>query len=576
MHLQALSAQRIQQRCLRRQRSRQCQRPADARPGRIEHAQRRLIVRAPEVGVQPVLAHFMGDPRALAQHPQAVSHVREPLIIGEHSARLHALPRHAPAAIRVRAAAHPQLIAIVDDRHARVRHLEKRRRAHAAHPVCAAGEHPLRVVAGQEAPHGVLNLLRIEHHRAVNARVKLRQAPALLGKELPNRIGKHVVHRPVKHIAQGAPLARIIPALGNEDGLRVLLQHRPAELTPEIGPDLGRHIQPPAIHMRLLQPVAAHLQEICRAFGVLHVQLGHIRPVLTKRHIPARILFPKEKPIVIPGGPPVLQRILKRRKPQPAMIEHAVEHNAHPLLMQRVGKRAQILRGAQKRVDLVVVKRIIAVRRVRKEDRGHVHHAHAQRLEVWHRLQNAPQVAAKAVFIGHAPASPRLHGLLPRHIHAPEAVRKDLVAHTAARPGGLFARGIRMGIVKAAHPGWIIRHGVRTVGIVQHANLLCAQLKGVHDPRVLHGKHRLPDLGGLIAPHALHGHFLVAGKGHAFTVVVGIAQCDLIPLPCAHAQADAHAPIAERMPVLQPWHMLDGCDLQALHDSTSNPSSMLP
>ena len=446
-----------------------------------------------------------------------------------------------------------------------MRHLEKHRRAHGLHAPAAAGQHARCVVAGKEIPHGILHFLRIEHHGAVHARVKLRQRPAALGKEFPNRLGENVVHRAVEHVAHGAPLARIVPALGDHDRIRFRLQHGAAELPPEIGIDLRRYVQPPAVHVRLAQPIAPHVEEIRRAGLVLHVQLGHVRPFFAEGHVAAGVLRPEEEPVVIFGRLALLHRVLKRREAQAAVVEHAVQHDADVPRVQRVGQIAQILQRAEQRVNLVIVERVVAVGGIRKENRRHIDHAHAQLGQIRHGLQNALEVAAEAIFVRHALAAPRLDGLLPRHIHAAEAIRKDLVADAPARPLRLLLRGIGVGIVETAHPRGVFRHGARAVRIVQQRHVPRAQNKRVDDARVARREHRLPDLAVFIPPHALHRRIGGVGKRFALGIVEGMAQRHRVKLICGGRQPDADAPVAERVAILQPRDMVNGGDLKALH-----------
>ena len=317
--------------------------------------------------------------------------------------------------------------------------------------------------------------------------------------------------------------------------------------------------------MRFAQPVAPHVEEIRRAGFVLHVQLGHVRPFLAEGHVAAGILLAEEEPVVIFGVLPLLHRVLERRKAEAAMVEYAVQYDADALLVQRVGQIAQILQRAEQRVNPIIIERVVSVGGIGKENRGHVHHAHAQLGQIRHGFQNALEVAAEAVFVRHALAAPRLDGLLARHIHAAEAIRENLVADAAARPLRLLLRRVGVRVVETAHPLGLLRHGACAVRIVQQRHVARLQDERVDNARVVRREHRLPNLAVLVAPHARHRRIGRARKRLALGIVIGMAQRHRVKLVHGGRQPDADAPVAERVAILQPRHMADGGNLKAFH-----------
>ena len=115
--------------------------------------------------------------------------------------------------------------------------------------------------------------------------------------------------------------------------------------------------------------------------------------------------------------------------------------------------------------------------------------------------------------------------------------------------------------VESVDPRRVFRHGTRSIRIVQQLHAARTQHKRINDARVVRHKDRLPNLVALIAPHALHGRIVRTGKRFALGVIVRMAQGDCVEFAYRGSDADADAPVAERMSIFQPRQMIDCRDL---------------
>ena len=76
-------------------------------------------------------------------------------------------------------------------------------------------------------------------------------------KEIPAVFSEIIIHDRVKHIAL-QPDFRILPDFPDQNRFRTGRAHSIPELAPESLIHFICHIQPPAVHMKLLDPVSSH------------------------------------------------------------------------------------------------------------------------------------------------------------------------------------------------------------------------------------------------------------------------------------------------------------------------------
>ena len=143
-----------------------------------------------------------------------------------------------------------------------------------------------------------------------------------------------------------------------------------------------------------------------------------------------------EEPAAIRRRFAVSDNVLKFVPPVAAVVEHAVENDAHPARVDTIDQPPQIVLRAEGRVDLEIIGRVVLVVRRRAEDRRQIQTRRAERLNIVELLCNARQIAA--------------HEILPRRRRAPifrarrgkgwvsvlEPLREDLIIHLPAPPRG--------------------------------------------------------------------------------------------------------------------------------------------
>ena len=132
----------------------------------------------------------------------------------------------------------------------------------------------------------------------------------------------------------------------------------------------------------------------------------------------------------------VFDNVLKFVPPVAAVVEYAVEDDAHPARVDTVDQPPQIVLRAEGRVDLEIIDCVVLVVRRCAEDGRQIQTRRAERLDVVELLRNARQIAA--------------HEILPRRCRAPsfcarrgaggisvlEPLREDLIIHLPAPPRG--------------------------------------------------------------------------------------------------------------------------------------------
>mmetsp|Transcript_8224 Transcript_8224/g.20073 ORF Transcript_8224/g.20073 Transcript_8224/m.20073 type:complete len:369 (+) Transcript_8224:736-1842(+) len=232
-----------------------------------------------------------------------------------------------------------------------------------------------------------------ETHVAVEGEVALQGSvelpEVLVAKRGPDGLRELVVGPRVQQ-----PLARphprvVVPVdyLAEEDVLGVGLGARGAEVAPERGGELVRHVQPPPVHPHL-EPELADREEVLAHILVLHVQLRQLLMPLPRavRELIAktRLALSQEVPILVLRRLPLLPQIhqlLEGVELAAGVVEDAVEDNPDAALVEFIEHDLEGLVVSDPPVDLEVVHRVIPVG-LGLEERREVDGCHAQRVQV--------------------------------------------------------------------------------------------------------------------------------------------------------------------------------------------------
>ena len=275
-----------------------------------------------------------------------------------------------------------------------------------------------------------------------------------------------VVHQAVGLPAQqvlpaaviGDLVAAVLPDLPQQEAVRLLLHHRPADAGDELVRQLVGHVQPPRVRPGP-EPAADD--------GVLalHDEVDIPRVVLVHRRqgvdAPPALVAHRPLPEGVPGdigalpalgGPQGGVRVVgvEVAAVVAGVVEHAVQHHPDPPLPGLGAQAAEVALRAQHGVDLVVVPGVVAVVAVGLEDGAEVEGGDPQALEVVQLLLDARQISAEKVAVADLAPLVRqvVHQLLPvlvygpvpqhtggvRHAGAAEPVREDLIGHPPAEP----------------------------------------------------------------------------------------------------------------------------------------------
>ena len=299
-------------------------------------------------------------------------------------------------------------------------------------------EEARRVVAVQQIVHPQICFIGVQGQRPVEAAAEFRRGKRVLRQPRDRCVAEEIIHRAVEPVRAYEPPG-VAPCFAKQDAVRLTRAHRRGEGFQKRGRQLIRHIQPPAVDAEFLQPVPANGEEIVPRVRVCKVQLRHpfVMPdavVILPLCIDG-IAMDKE-PAAIRRRFAVFDNVLKFVPPVAAVVEHAVEDDAHSACVDTVDQPPQIVLRAEGRVDLEIIGRVVLVVRRRAEDGRQIQARHAERLNIVELLRNARQIAA--------------HEILPRRRRAPifrtrrgeggisvlEPLREDLIVHLPAPPRG--------------------------------------------------------------------------------------------------------------------------------------------
>ncbi|MNS97004.1 hypothetical protein D3C72_1313260 [compost metagenome] len=194
----------------------------------------------------------------------------------------------------------------------------------------------------------------------------------------------------------------VLPDLAHDVGLGVDRADLLAPGAPEVvGSDLVGHIEAPAVDA-LLGPVLGDLEQVLLDFlvlGGLELGQGAEAPpgvvvglgVVHHRVVPDGVVVP------VLGGLAVLLGVLEPDVVVAGVVEHAVDDHLDAVLVKLADQALELGVGAEARIDLHVVGRVVLVVRAGLEERVEVDRVDAHRLQVGDLLAHAGEVTAHEV-----------------------------------------------------------------------------------------------------------------------------------------------------------------------------------
>ena len=237
------------------------------------------------------------------------------------------------------------------------------------------GQQPGRVMGTQDVQTAVKGRRRIVLPDLLHVPAEVRRIATPQPRQRSRAEG--IIHESVGLPAQQIPppmgvgdlVAAVLPHLTQQEAVRFLRLHGLSNFSDEVIGQLVRHIQSPAVGP-LPQPVPHH--------GVL---TPHDEVPIGGRLLVHRRQSPYAPPRIVVRGPrmeavPVeIERILTLGRPQlrveafgvevaadaAGVVEHTVQNDGNAQLLGRLAQLSKVLLGAQDRVDLGVVGRVVAV-----------------------------------------------------------------------------------------------------------------------------------------------------------------------------------------------------------------------
>ena len=350
--------------------------------------------------------------------------------------------------------------------------------------------------------------------------------------------GRKVQHTAIEGIVHHAvPLVtlqeirRMVPDFSHNQRLGKFCLDGLAEAPPELVGDFIAHIQPPAVHSGLPQPVQRNLGEVGRRSGTAQVQLGH-SPVVAEALVilVVRLLTEGKLADIVPvfvGGMLLVRRnVLEGEEFRGGMVENTVQNHPQTPGMSLADQLLQVICRAKGGIDGVVIDGVIFMGGIRAENGGQVENIHSQIPDVIQVGCNALQGAAQIRI-------PANGGLIPEAVRYRLVVCKargeNLVHHLVGRPVGdaeslLFPQGL--GAVK--QPLGVRRDFLGKAAVAKKQPLAAAilQLKAVAQTNHMEFHFCLIVVPQTVAGHPLHGNgaagiFYLQGQ-----VFVTAVECD--------------------------------------------------
>ena len=229
--------------------------------------------------------------------------------------------------------------------------------------VAAEPAEALGIVAVERVIEPQRRFPRIEREHPVEPVIELRGRYPILCEPVRGGVPEEIVHRAVEPVGGEQPV-RVRPRFAEQERFRVFLFDRVGEMLPELRGRFVRHIQPPAVDVKVAYPVLADRDEIIPRSGVRQIDLRH--PFVVADAVVIFQLFVhrealREKPGGIAGAFAVSHHILKRRPVVPAVVEYAVEQHPQPELVGRADKLREIVLRAEGGVDVEIIHGVVLV-----------------------------------------------------------------------------------------------------------------------------------------------------------------------------------------------------------------------
>ena len=175
--------------------------------------------------------------------------------------RVRFSPRHRLAVLAFAQAAKPLFVPVKHAGHTGEGHLQQHRQLHFVDIFPAQRQIPADVMAVQQIQLGKQGVFPVAQQKGGNIGIEgfrihrfLREKSAAIPAEI-------VIHRGIHHIPVQI-MGGVFPDLPDDDGIRLCRLYRGTEGAEEAVVQLVRHVQPPAVDVKLPYPVDADVAEI--------------------------------------------------------------------------------------------------------------------------------------------------------------------------------------------------------------------------------------------------------------------------------------------------------------------------
>ena len=233
-------------------------------------------------------------------------------------------------------AGEPALVAVEEHRHAGMGEQEQRRQPEPTFVSSALGKEARNVVAVDEVQLRLLYPPPVADEQLLYALHEIAGVELAVGEEVVNGEGEVVVHCRIELLAleEGA---RVVPNLSYEHRVGLERTDFAAENTPKVVVYLVGHVEPPTVDVELPYPIQADVYEISRRLRIARVELGHApdigKTLVVRQGRDIQWVGLGIIPIPVSGILTVFDQVTESEEVRAAVIENAVEHEAHPTLV---------------------------------------------------------------------------------------------------------------------------------------------------------------------------------------------------------------------------------------------------
>ena len=125
------------------------------------------------------------------------------------------------------------------------------------------------------------------------------------------------------------------------------------------------HVKPPAVYVKLLYPVNAHINQVFLQVSITGIKLWHLldigKSLITRRFLVLDWFRHTVKPVIILRTAALLHHILKGKKVRSTMIEYPIQQNSYAHLMTFFNQMLQIILASKAGVYLKIIYGVILV-----------------------------------------------------------------------------------------------------------------------------------------------------------------------------------------------------------------------